>query len=297
MVDDKHENVQWEASINSSTRYNNIFGCIQTRLGGNMSGNFHMGVMVSYRENVAHKYSRARSSEVSHPFKYSLPGSVINPSSSGQHDSSILLVEHGRNPERTTADQDFKTNLVLSVRETNLSYSRIYSKYRQSFGRLGISQFSGQQRMETCPMSFKIICKQFGTPLVDLFASRLCHQLPRYMSWRPDPQSIATDALHQDWKNQFCYAFLPFSLIGRVLRKVLKDQTKLIVTPAWQRQSWYPTLLKMAIADPFLLPKHQKILLNSEGKIHPLVQNSTLRLVAWLVSGKLICRANIGKGY
>ena len=58
-------------------------------------------------------------------------------------------------------------------------------------------------------MSFKIICKKFGTPLVDLFASRLCHQLPRYMSWRPDPQSIATDALHQDWKNQLCYAFPP----------------------------------------------------------------------------------------
>ena len=32
-----------EASINSFTRYNNIFGSIQTRLGGNMSGNFHRG--------------------------------------------------------------------------------------------------------------------------------------------------------------------------------------------------------------------------------------------------------------
>ena len=74
--------------------------------------------MVSYRENVAHKCSRARSSEVSYPFIYSLPGSVINPSSSGQHDSSILLVKHGRNPDRTV-DQDFKTNLVLSVKETN----------------------------------------------------------------------------------------------------------------------------------------------------------------------------------
>ena len=33
MVDDKHENVQWDASINSSTRYKNIFGCIQAMLG------------------------------------------------------------------------------------------------------------------------------------------------------------------------------------------------------------------------------------------------------------------------
>ena len=157
------------------------------------------------------------------------------------------------------------------------------------------SQDSSEWKL--CPMLFKIIYKKFGTPLVDLFASHLCHQLPRYMSWRPDPQSIATDALHQDWKNQFCYAFPPFSLIGRVLRKVQKDQTKLIiVTPAWQSQSWYPTLLKMAIADPFLLPKHQKILLNPEGKIHPLVQNSTLRLVAWLVSGKTYLQREYQKG-
>ena len=42
----------------------------------------------------------------------------------------------------------------------------------------------------------------------------------------------------------------------------------------------------MAISDSLLLPKHQKILLNPEGKIHPLVQKSVLRLVAWLVSGK-----------
>ena len=154
--------------------------------------------------------------------------------------------------------------------------------------------FHDSSEWKLCLMSFKIICKQFGTPL---FASRLCHQLPRYISWRPDPQSIATDALHQDWKNQFCYAFPPFSLIGRVLRKVQKDQTKLIiVTPAWQSQSWYPTLLKMAIADPFLLPKHQKILLNPEGKIHPLVQNSTLRLVAWLVPGKTYLQREYQKG-
>ena len=123
--------------------------------------------------------------------------------------------------------------------------------------------FQDSSKWKLCPMSFKIICKKFGTPLVDLCASRLCHQLPRYISWQPDLQSIATDALHQDWKNQFCYAFTPLPLIGRVLRKAKKDQTKLIiVTHAWQSQSWYPTLLKMAIADPFFLPKHPKIPLN-----------------------------------
>ena len=61
------------------------------------------------------------------------------------------------------------------------------------------------------------------------------------MSWRPDPQSIATDALHQDWKNQLCYAFPPLSLIDRVLRKVQKDQSKLIIATA-------------RLAEPILVP-------------------------------------------
>ena len=94
-----------------------------------------------------------------------------------------------------------------------------------------------------------------------------------------------------------CYAFPPFSLIGRALRKMQKDQTKLIiVTPTSQGQPWYPTLLKMAIADPFLLPKHQNILLNPEGQIHPLIQNSTLRLVARPVSGKTYFQREYQKG-
>ena len=73
-------------------------------------------------------------------------------------------------------------------------------------------------------------------------------------------------------------------MIGRILRKVKKDQTKMIIVkPAWQSQSWQPILSKMIIKNPILLTNHSKILLRPEGKIHPLIQNSSLRL-AWLVS-------------
>ena len=35
----------------------------------------------------------------------------------------------------------------------------------------------------------------------DLFATRLTHQLPRYVSWHPDPKAIAADAFSLDWGN------------------------------------------------------------------------------------------------
>jgi len=50
-----------------------------------------------------------------------------------------------------------------------------------------------------CPLIFQAICRMFGLLEVDLFASRLTHQLPRFFSWKPVPLSEAVDAFQQDW--------------------------------------------------------------------------------------------------
>ena len=42
---------------------------------------------------------------------------------------------------------------------------------------------------------------------IDLFATRLTNQLPRYVSWRPDPHACATDAFTIDWSTRKGYAF------------------------------------------------------------------------------------------
>ena len=87
-----------------------------------------------------------------------------------------------------------------------------------------------------------------GIPQIDLFASRLNHQLPKYMSWHPDPGSCPVDSLQNSWRNLYGYAFPPFCLIGKVLAKVRKDQSLLlIVTPTWQTQPWYAALLAMSV--------------------------------------------------
>ena len=55
------------------------------------------------------------------------------------------------------------------------------------------------------------------------------------------------------------YVFPPFvliGLIGRVLNKVQKEKvTLLLITPAWQTQSWYPLMLHLTVRIPLLLPK------------------------------------------
>jgi hypothetical protein len=54
---------------------------------------------------------------------------------------------------------------------------------------------------------------------VDLFASRLSHQLDQYVSWRPDHKAIHTDAFTMNWSNMTAYAFPPFNMIHAVLEK------------------------------------------------------------------------------
>ena len=59
------------------------------------------------------------------------------------------------------------------------------------------------------PQIIHQIYRSVGGPDIDLFASRLSHQLASYISWRPDPGSRAVDALRQSWRIYFGYGFPP----------------------------------------------------------------------------------------
>ena len=87
--------------------------------------------------------------------------------------------------------------------------------------------------METKPNNLHEIVSDKGTLEMDLFASRVSHQLPQYISWKIDPFSQGRDPFQMSWAHKFVYAFPLFALIGRVLQKVNQDQCLiLIITPA-----------------------------------------------------------------
>ena len=92
-----------------------------------------------------------------------------------------------------------------------------------------------------CPLIFSKICQILGKrPEIDLFASRLSNQLPSYYSWKQDPINFGTDALQQNCYQKSLYAFSPFALIHKVLRKVEEKKVPflIIVTPTRKTQSW-----------------------------------------------------------
>ena len=150
---------------------------------------------------------------------------------------------------------------------------------------------SNVKNSSNCKLPHKIylkITKLLGTPTVDLPASRLCHQLLQYMAWKPQPKSFATDAMQHDWNKMLCFAFLPFSLIGRVINKVRRENVEamILVTPTWQTQPWYTLLLRIPIHRPLLLAALPDLLLNPLGEKHPLVKTRSLRFAAWKITEK-----------
>jgi hypothetical protein len=125
------------------------------------------------------------------------------------------------------------------------------------------------------------------TPEIDLFASRLNKQFERYVSYKPDPQAEAIDAFTLNWTSQNFYAFPPFSVMPRMLQKIVTDEaTGICVLPEWTAQSWFPQAMHLCRKPPIPLKPCQDLLTlpGSPRKLHPL--HKKLRLLVCYLSGK-----------
>ena len=134
----------------------------------------------------------------------------------------------------------------------------------------------------------KIIAPLIRDCTIDLFASRLTHQLKRYVSWRPDPSAVHNDAFTMDWSNLMAYAFPPLNLIPSVLQRAKKEHATLeLVAPLWTTQPWWPLLIELIVDYPVYLWNNPKLLqdVSSPGAMHPLFPS--LKLAVWRISGNV----------
>ena len=133
--------------------------------------------------------------------------------------------------------------------------------------------------------TFQQVVRAFGPFDIDLFASLLNTKCHAYASWFPDPGSVAVDAFTFSWKNVNFYAFPPFILLPRVLRKIVDDgATGTVVVPWWPAQAWFPLFQRLLISNPILLPPSQSLLSSPFRNHHPAWRS--LSLAAGIVSAK-----------
>ena len=136
------------------------------------------------------------------------------------------------------------------------------------------------------------IWKRWGTPQVDLFATRFNFRFPRYVSPVPDPQAWKVDAMEISWEGLDAYAFPPFSLIHLVLEKARREKPSLVlITPLWKTKPWFPTLMKSAHQHPMdLQVENHHLTQPRSGITHS--NAKTLNLHAWRLCGSTCSAAN-----
>ena len=124
-------------------------------------------------------------------------------------------------------------------------------------------------------------------PSIDLFATRLNHRLPIYVSPNPDQKALSIDALSMDWNRIHAYAFPPFLLIPAVINKIRLSQCKIVlIAPLWPDRPWFSELLGLLVSPPVSLPVIPNLLAQLKGRI--LHQNpGHLQLHAWELSSNL----------
>jgi hypothetical protein len=102
---------------------------------------------------------------------------------------------------------------------------------------------------------FKGVTNTFGTPTIDLFASRLNHQLDQYGAWFPDPGAKFVNSLKEFWGDLgFIYCFPPFCIIAKVCQKILNDDAEgILIVPNWPSQPWFNLIRRMQVGKPMII--------------------------------------------
>ncbi|XP_053595511.1 uncharacterized protein LOC128667832 [Microplitis demolitor] len=133
---------------------------------------------------------------------------------------------------------------------------------------------------------FGEIARKWKNLEIDLFAMRVNAKIQKFCSWKRDPEAFCIDAFTMDWGNYFFYAFPPFSMIMRVLRKIRLDRAEgIVVVPYWPTQPWFPVFTAMLTEDPLIFLPSIKLLLSPCRSLeHPLIKH--LSLVAGKLSGR-----------
>ena len=227
LVDTESRNSQWQPDYNTIFRSGNIHRRLFEGLGSCLWEHQNQREVVCHRETVAYKCSRTEGAMLG------IQSLLKNQSSkiiSLNMDSStaVAYINHKGGTHSPELLQ-----MVLQLWNWCIQHNLFIIAYHVP-GKTNVVADREWREFIDNPIIISPFLRGCST---DLFASRLTYQLARYISWRPDPQAFQSDAFSVNWKHLKGYAFPPFSLIARVLDKMMMDKTDLVlVAPIWQAQ-------------------------------------------------------------
>ena len=278
---------QREKFSGSKRTGNDFLGCLKERLGSSFGPLKNRRTLVLGRANPAHKCSRTSSGFFSNKSLATQNRQATCSVCNRQSNCSNIHKQIRWNPLTSTFTLSNRTMAFCSENEPNPVSGLCAGKKNCIADRKSRVFKDSLKRMLNPQVFQQILLKRHGLE-VDLFASRINHQLTAFVSWRPEPGAMACDAFNLTWGLMKGYLFPPFCLIHRCIKKIQQDQAEcILITPVWKSRPWYPVILSLLVDRLLLLPKDSKLLqLPGTDKVHPLCSQKNFRLAAWPLSGK-----------
>lgn len=151
-------------------------------------------------------------------------------------------------------------------------------------------------RQKVCPewhltsTATKRIFQMWGTPEIDLFASKTAHVIPTYVSM--DVQDLRAhhhNAFCRPWHYRLAWLFPPPNLIPTVLNHLNQASGLFIlIAPKWSKGFWRADVKRRALYPPYMIPNLPYVLIDTKTGMHP-PKIQELELEAWLISGGKNC--------
>ena len=259
-------------------------GCLQDRMGGILPGDSHRRLLVASRVQMPYQLPRVDSSPLRSKGLCKAPDTLSRPSEDRQQDGCCLHQPNGRH-EIAGSSGDCAGAMAVVPGSADYTSGSVPSWMRQHLSRLLSQHLRDRMDWILNPALFNRLLEIWGPMEVDLFATRCSAQLPKFYSWRPDPDAQGTDAFRQSWSGALSYAHPPWCLVARVLWKArIEEATLVLIAPVWPTQHWYPPLLSLLIDYPILLPRRPGTLIPSPNCDCPVGVDQP-QLAAWKVSG------------
>ena len=106
-----------------------------------------------------------------------------------------------------------------------------------------LSKFEDTEDWQVNPELFAWLERRFGPHAVDRFATHLNHLCSRFFSRHWCPGTAGVDSFAFSWFLEVGWINPPFSLVGRVIRKLQRERAvATVIVPVWRGRAWWPLI-------------------------------------------------------
>ena len=237
--------------------------CFNKRVGGSVRRGMNRGTMDCGRTSHAHIFSGTAGSTLGNQVLYQTQNKYQYHTEDGQY-VSVDIHQQIRGNDIPTSQSPGQATMVMVYGEEYPPQSSTSAGCLQHHSRQRVEDHERQVRLKT-------------------LSSDISQNQSEYVSWRPYPMAMTTDAFTMDWAQIRGYANPPWSFMGRVMAQTHKQQAELVlVAPVWKAQVWYPVLLDMLVDIPLLISQREDLIQPTHSESH---QEAISQLAVWTISG------------